>query len=67
MVNSGSRDGSLIKSAVFLAEFATKPWVHVDIGGSAYYSTDKANNPKGALGTTVSTLVRLALDFQAGD
>ncbi len=66
MVNSGSRDASLIKSAVFLSEFATRPWVHVDIGGSAYLTADKANNPKGALGTTVSTLVRLALDFAAG-
>ena len=65
MVNSGSRDASLIKSAVFIAEFATRPWVHVDIGGSAYLTSDKANNPKGALGTTVSTLVRLALDFAA--
>jgi leucyl aminopeptidase len=65
MVNSGSRDGSLIKSAVFLSEFATVPWVHVDIGGSAYLTSDKAANPKGALGTTVSTLVRLALDFAA--
>jgi leucyl aminopeptidase len=66
MVNSGTRDGSLIKSAVFLAEFATVPWVHVDIGGSAYLTADKAVNPKGALGTTVSTLVRLALDYAAG-
>ncbi|HEX2141966.1 MAG TPA: aminopeptidase, partial [Candidatus Limnocylindria bacterium] len=34
MVNSGTRDASLIKSAVFLSEFATVPWVHVDIAGS---------------------------------
>ena len=67
MVNSGTRDGSLIKSAVFLAEFATVPWVHVDIGGSAYLTADKANNPKGALGTTVSTLAQLALDYMAGE
>ena len=67
MVNSGTRDGSLIKSAVFLSEFATVPWVHVDIGGSAYLTSDKAVNPKGALGTAVSMLVRLALDYAAGD
>ncbi|MGZ6214564.1 MAG: leucyl aminopeptidase family protein, partial [Candidatus Limnocylindria bacterium] len=59
IVNSASREGSLIKSAVFLSEFVTVPWVHVDIGGSAYLIRDKAHNPKGALGTTVSTLVRL--------
>ncbi len=65
IVNSASREGSLIKSAVFLSEFVTVPWVHVDIGGSAYLIRDKAHNPKGSLGTTVSTLVRLALDFTA--
>ena len=66
IVNSAAREGSLIKSAVFLSEFVTVPWVHVDIGGSAYLIRDKSHNPKGALGTTVSTLVRLALDFSAG-
>jgi len=65
IVNSASREGSLIKSAVFLSEFVTVPWVHIDIGGSAYLIHDKAHNPKGSLGTTVSTLVRLALDFTA--
>jgi leucyl aminopeptidase len=65
IVNSASREGSLIKSAVFLSEFVTVPWVHVDIGGSAYLIRDKAHNPKGSLGTTVSTLVRLARDFAA--
>ncbi len=66
IVNSGSRDGSLIKSAIFLHEFVTKPWVHLDIAGTAYLTSDKAWNPKGALGTGVTTLVRLALDFAAG-
>jgi leucyl aminopeptidase len=65
IVNSATREGSLIKSAVFLSEFVTVPWVHVDIGGSAYLIRDKAHNPKGSLGTTVSTLVRLARDFAA--
>jgi leucyl aminopeptidase len=65
IVNSGTRDGSLIKSAVFLHDFVTVPWVHVDIAGSAYLTSDKAVNPKGALGTAVSTLVRLALDYAA--
>lgn len=65
IVNSASREGSLIKSAVFLSEFVTVPWVHVDIGGSAYLIRDKAHNPKGSLGTAVSTLVRLARDFAA--
>ena len=65
IVNTGTREGSLIKSAVFISEFVTKPWVHIDIGGSAYLIRDKAHNPKGSLGTTVSTLVRLGRDFAA--
>jgi leucyl aminopeptidase len=67
IVNSGSREGALIKSAVFLHDFVTVPWVHVDIAGSATLIADKAVGPKGALGTAVSTLVRLALDYHAGD
>ena len=65
IVNSATREGSLNKSAVFISEFVTVPWVHIDIGGSAYLIRDKAHNPKGSLGTTVSTLVRLARDFAA--
>jgi leucyl aminopeptidase len=64
IVNSGStRDGSLIKSAVFLSEFVKVPWVHVDIAGTAILDTDKPYGPKGATGSAVATLVRLALDF----
>jgi leucyl aminopeptidase len=66
LVNSAAREGSLVKSAVFLSEFVTVPWVHIDIGGSAYLIRDKPHNPKGSLGTTVSTLVRLARDFAQG-
>ncbi|HEX4815099.1 MAG TPA: leucyl aminopeptidase, partial [Nonomuraea sp.] len=63
IVNSGTRDGSLIKSAIFLSEFVTVPWVHVDIAGTAYHSSDKPYGPKGATGASVATLVELALDF----
>ncbi len=63
IVNSGSRDGSLIKAAVFLSEFVTVPWVHVDIAGTAYLGSEKPYGPKGATGSAVGALVRLALDF----
>ena len=63
IVNSGGRDGSLIKSAIFLSEFATVPWVHVDIAGPAYLDAEKPYGPKGATGTAVAALVQLALDF----
>jgi leucyl aminopeptidase len=66
IVNSGGRDGSLIKSAVFLSEFVTVPWVHVDIAGAAYLGTEKPYGSKGATGASVAALVRLALDFAAG-
>ena len=66
IVNSGSREGSLIKSAVFLSEFATVPWVHVDIAGTAYLNAEKPYGPKGATGAAVATLVQLALDYGAG-
>jgi leucyl aminopeptidase len=63
IVNSGTRDGALIKSAVFLSEFVTVPWVHVDIAGTAYLGAEKPYGPKGATGAAVGTLVHLALDF----
>jgi leucyl aminopeptidase len=65
IVNSATRDGSLIKSAVFLSEFVTVPWVHLDIAGTAYLSHERPYGPKGATGAAVSTLTRLALDFAA--
>jgi leucyl aminopeptidase len=66
IVNSATREGSLIKSAVFLSEFTTRPWVHVDVAGTAWMGSDKATAPKGAVGVAVTTLVRLALDFADG-
>ena len=65
IVNSGTRDGSLIKAAVFLSEFVTVPWVHVDIAATAYLGAEKPYAPKGATGSSVAALVRLALDFAA--
>ncbi len=66
IVNSAGKEGGLLKSAVFLSEFVTVPWAHLDIAGSAYLIADKAHNPKGSLGTAVTTLVQMALDFSAG-
>ncbi|MFN2418734.1 MAG: M17 family metallopeptidase [Candidatus Limnocylindria bacterium] len=63
IVNSGTREGSLIKSAVFLSEFVTVPWVHIDIAGTAYLGAEKPYGPKGATGSAVGALVELALGF----
>jgi leucyl aminopeptidase len=61
MTNSGSAEGSLVKSGMFLAEFVTRPWVHLDIGGTAYLRKAHPFAAKGATGVTHATLVELAL------
>jgi leucyl aminopeptidase len=61
MVNSASSEGGLVKSALFLREFATKPWVHLDIAGTAYYRKTKPFAPRGSTGVSHATLVELAL------
>jgi leucyl aminopeptidase len=61
IINSGSAEGSLVKSGIFLREFRTVPWVHIDIGGSGYYRKALPYAPRGASGVTHATLVELAL------
>jgi leucyl aminopeptidase len=61
IVNSGSAEGSLVKSALFLREFVTKPWVHLDIAGTAYFRRATPFAPRGATGVSLATLVELAL------
>jgi leucyl aminopeptidase len=59
--NAGSAEGSLIKSGLFLREFRTVPWVHLDIGGTGYFRKTTPYAPRGATGVTHATLVELAL------
>ena len=59
--NSGSAEGSLIKSGLFLREFRTVPWAHLDIGGSGYFRKTTPFAARGATGVTHATLVELAL------
>ena len=59
--NAGSAEGSLIKSGLFLREFVTKPWVHLDIAGTGYYRKANAWAARGATGVSHATLVELAL------
>ncbi|MGA3030566.1 MAG: leucyl aminopeptidase [Candidatus Limnocylindrales bacterium] len=61
IVNSASAEGGLVKSAVFLREFATVPWVHLDIAGTGYFRKKTAYAPAGATGVSHATLVELAL------
>ena len=59
--NSGSAEGSLVKSGLFLREFVTVPWVHLDIAGTAYFRKATPFAPRGATGASHATLVELAL------
>ncbi|MFL5770417.1 MAG: leucyl aminopeptidase family protein [Chloroflexota bacterium] len=59
--NAGAPEGSLVKSGMFLREFATVPWAHLDIGGTGYFRKPTAWAPRGATGVTHPTLVELAL------
>ncbi|MGH2512768.1 MAG: leucyl aminopeptidase family protein [Candidatus Limnocylindrales bacterium] len=59
--NAGSAEGSLVKSGLFLREFRTRPWVHLDIGGTGYFRKALPFAARGANGVTHATLVELAL------
>jgi leucyl aminopeptidase len=59
--NTGGSEGSLVKSGLFLAQFITRPWVHLDIGGSGYVRKPMPWTSRGATGVTHATLVELAL------
>ena len=59
--NTGGSEGGLVKSGLFIREFVTRPWAHLDIGGSAYLRKATPWAPRGATGVTHATLVELAL------
>ena len=59
--NSGSAEGSLVRSGLFLREFVTRPWVHLDIAGTGYLRKATQWAPRGATGVSHATLVELAL------
>jgi leucyl aminopeptidase len=61
LANTGSVEGGGIKSALFLREFVTVPWVHLDIAGTAYFRKKTSYAPAGATGVSLATLVELAL------
>jgi leucyl aminopeptidase len=59
--NSGSAEGSLVKSGLFLREFRTVPWAHLDVGGTGYFRKAMPYASRGATGVTHATLVELAM------
>lgn len=61
LCNVGGRPGGAITAAAFLREFTGgRPWVHLDIAGTAWAETKAAYQPKGATGAAVRTLIELA-------
>jgi leucyl aminopeptidase len=66
MTNTGPPEGGAITAALFLREFVTVPWVHLDIAGTAYLNKVDPYAPKGATGVMHATLVDLALQGSPG-
>lgn len=62
MANTGPAEGGAITAALFLKEFVTVPWVHLDIAGTAFLSKVDPFSTKGATGVMHATLVELAVD-----
>jgi leucyl aminopeptidase len=55
--NSGGRAAGTITAALFLQEFVSYPWVHLDVAGTAYSESDLVVIPKGPTGVPVGTFV----------
>ena len=62
--NSGGRLGGTITAGQFIENFIEeKPWVHLDIAGTAYLSKAQGLYEKGATGVHVKTLYNLAKKY----
>ncbi len=62
--NTGGRWGGAITAGKFLQRFVgDKPWVHLDIAGPAFASSNKPYREAGATGCMVRTLVEAARRF----
>ncbi|WP_038055235.1 leucyl aminopeptidase [Thermus amyloliquefaciens] len=58
--NVGDRNGGAITAALFLAEFARVPLVHLDIAGPAFAKKAHALGPEGGTGFGVRTVLQVA-------
>ncbi|HUS05286.1 MAG TPA: leucyl aminopeptidase [Bryobacteraceae bacterium] len=62
--NIGGRWGGAITAAMFLKEFTEgKPWVHLDIAGTAWLDDGKPYLAKGPSGVAVRTFTNLAMNW----
>ncbi|MEB3330919.1 MAG: leucyl aminopeptidase [Synechococcaceae cyanobacterium] len=62
--NTGPRPGGSITAALFLRDFVPGeiPWAHLDIAGTVWADKDRGQEPAGATGFGVQTLVRWICD-----
>ena len=58
--NSGGRFGGMITGGLFIGFFATKPWVHIDIGNTVTDRVTKGYKVKGPSGFGVRLLIETA-------
>lgn len=59
--NTGGRNAGTITAGLFIGEFVEdKPWLHLDIAGTAWGETATDYLPKGGTGVPVRTLYQLA-------
>lgn len=59
--NHGGRYAGTITGGLFIGAFAEEtPWIHLDIGGTAFLDREQALHPKGATGVMVRTLIEFA-------
>jgi leucyl aminopeptidase len=67
MKNVGGRPGGAITAAQFIQRFVNgKPWVHLDIAGTAWATKDSPTVPKGATAFGVRLLDRLVAAHYEG-
>jgi leucyl aminopeptidase len=63
--NSGGRYAGTITGGLFIGAFAEElPWIHLDIGGTAWLYKDRHWEPKGATGVMTRTLAEFVLQQQ---
>ncbi|MCY3555139.1 MAG: leucyl aminopeptidase [Gemmatimonadetes bacterium] len=63
--NTGGRWAGALTAGAFLAKFVERPWVHLDIAGTAYTDASKPYCPKGATGVGVRLLLQLVKDWNS--
>ncbi len=64
LANVGGRPAGAITAGMFLEAFVDeRPWVHLDIAGTARTSKPVSSQQKGATGAAVATMVHAVCNF----